>query len=115
MVKRGGAARGQAQQRPAWTPSDPLGRHLGHTRHPRPLAHPLGPLLHEAWGRLVGGLTRVEERGSRPQPLHIHNGVQDQKDEEGEGAQRGDIGDGPGGQRASQGSREHIQHQPDRM
>lgn len=49
----------------------------------------------------AGGLTRVEERGSRPQPLDIHHGVEGQQDEEGQGAQRGDVGDGPGGQRAS--------------
>ena len=48
-----------------------------------------------------GGLTRVEERGSRPQPLDIHHRVEGQQDEEGQGAQRGDVGDGPGGQRAS--------------
>lgn len=40
-------------------------------------------------------LTWVKERGSCPHALHIHNGVEDEQDEEGKGAQRGDVGDGP--------------------
>lgn len=47
-------------------------------------------------GGLGLGLTRVEERGSRPQSADIHHGVEGQQDEEGQGAQRGDVGDGPG-------------------
>lgn len=37
----------------------------------------------------------VKEWGPCPQTLHIHSGVQDEQDEEGKGAQGGDVGNGP--------------------
>lgn len=56
-------------------------------------ASPAGHCSNSVW---VGELTRVVEWGSCPQSLHIHDGVQDEQDEEGEGAQRGDVRNGPG-------------------
>lgn len=63
---------------------------------------------------LRGLFTWVEEWGSRPQSLHIHNGIEDKQDEEGKGAQCGDIRNGPTRQmRCFRAPEEHIQRQED--